>query len=590
MLKAWEKEKGRSFVRNRSLNRSGKVGRPSKRGKTLAMFDCETDPFTYDNDDFPRPFVVGLYFDKKFIHFWGDDCITQFVNFLEDTAHEFELFAHNGGKFDFLFLTDYLSGKLQVVGSRILKANLGRHTLIDSYGIMPFPLSAYKKDDFDYSKMERPVRETHKTEILHYLKNDCVYLMDLVSTYRELFGNKLTVGGTAMAQIKKRHEFSHLGVARDADMRQFFFGGRVSTFRSGKLKGNWKVFDVNSMYPFVMKTFKFGCGIPGNKDSVYFDLTKRGDGTAFEPDDLFNGSLPYDFAVIDATSYAALPIRIKNRAGISSLQFPIGRHEFYASSFEIKAAQELGLLRVHSVSRMIGWTTKICFDTFVDDFYAYRMDAKAKGDDLRTLLFKYVLNSGYGKFAQNPDDFKEFQVLPTESEPDDSAWQIVASGPTANIWAKPAEAGSGTRYNVGIAAGITGAARAWLLRAIAVAKNPAYCDTDSIICEDLPIVADDKKLGAWKLEATGDTLSIAGKKMYALTKDGETVKSASKGARLDYLQIDSVSSGNTVDYRALAVRKSLSGAVTRLNRRVRNTAETSPPPQKDALCNQFSLV
>jgi hypothetical protein len=57
-----------------------------------------------------------------------------------------------------------------------------------------------------------------------------------------------------------------------------------------------------------------------------------------------------------------------------------------------------------------------------------------------------------------------------------------------------------------------------LLEAIQHAKRPIYCDTDSLICEDLRlsdrIALDDSALGAWHLEDTSHRVLIAGKKAY----------------------------------------------------------------------------
>ena len=74
------------------------------------------------------------------------------------------------------------------------------------------------------------------------------------------------------------------------------------------------------------------------------------------------------------------------------------------------------------------------------------------------------------------------------------------------------------RYeDVAIAASITSAARAVLMRALHHAVRPIYCDTDSIICESMGEGADiGSELGQWKLEHEGIyKIAVAAKKVYA---------------------------------------------------------------------------
>jgi len=181
------------------------------------------------------------------------------------------------------------------------------------------------------------------------------------------------------------------------------------------------------------------------------------------------------------------------------------------------------------------------------------------------------MNSAYGKFAQNPDGFKDWCIVDNEALPMpwlpehefDNGW-IIYSRPTT----KPH---SIFRYNVMTAASITGAARAMLLRGLHGAVNPIYCDTDSIICESLDGDLDEYRLGAWKQEACGDRVAIAGKKLYAVTNKGELVKHACKGVRITPSQIFDVAEGSEVLYENMAPTFSLTKKTKFIKRRVRAT-------------------
>jgi hypothetical protein len=103
---------------------------------------------------------------------------------------------------------------------------------------------------------------------------------------------------------------------------------------------------------------------------------------------------------------------------------------------------------------------------------------------------------------------------------------------------------------VAIAASITAAARAVLLEGLHNATRPVYCDTDSIICENLTGVRlHPTELGAWDLEKSGDGISIAGRKLYALHQGTSYSKIASKGVRATGEEIARIAKGEILEFR-----------------------------------------
>lgn len=107
-----------------------------------------------------------------------------------------------------------------------------------------------------------------------------------------------------------------------------------------------------------------------------------------------------------------------------------------------------------------------------------------------------------------------------------------------------------------------------LLEALAISKNPVYCDTDSIICTDYFGDIDASRLGAWKNEGEADSLFIAGKKLYAAFLDGECVKLASKGARLTPSDVVSICRGGEVEWSNDAPSFSLSRETNFVRRKI----------------------
>lgn len=514
--------------------------------RPIYTIDLETDPFLYDR--VPEPFAAGLFTGTKFIYTWGKSCIAQMERELEQLEPGI-IYAHNGGKFDFHYLLDWAEGDCKVINNRIvtMPTKMG-HELRDSYAILPTPLAKFgtdAKDEIDYAKLEKPVRNKNKPEIIRYLKKDCVSLWHYVASFIEEFGVKLTIGGTAMGQLRKFHDFESLEKVTDFMLRDYYFGGRVQCFEKGVATGDFKVYDVNSMYPFAMKNFLHPLDMPTS------DGKRVSKNTAF--------------LMVEGVNYGAFCKRDKN----GSLRFDIGEGVFCITIHEWEQALALDLFKPKRIHETVNFASQGTFADFVDHFFSRRQRAQANNDDARTLFYKLVLNSAYGKFAQNPLDFKDYQIIPCNRiipigwEVEmiwEGKWFLISHPSKARIY-----------YNVATAASITGAARSLMMKAIHTSKRPMYCDTDSLICEDLPGVEKSKQLGAWKFEGEGNRLAIAGKKMYALFDGNKCVKSASKGVKISPEEIEEIANGGEVYWQNIAPAFSIKRATKFIARTVRMT-------------------
>ncbi len=475
--------------------------RPPKR--TLAVIDLETDPFRHGRE--PMPFAAGYYNGQTYMQFWGDDCVAKLIDYLLHGCPPHIIYAHNGGKFDYWYMAHAISAPIKFIDTRLVKARLGQHELRDSYKILPIPLSAYRKDKIDYAVMERSEREKNRVMISDYLRSDCVYLYELIARFREQFGDVLTIGGAAMREIVHRYNLPKLNATADAMFRPYFHGGRCEAFEIGKLRpkrGNWKIYDVNSMYPAVMAAKQHPVDQP---DYVSNKLPRSG----------------FYLATIDATSKGALPFRTKQ-----GLSFPHSRAVFNTTSHEIIAAKKLGLLEIHKVLQCYVWNNTTTFDQFVDFFMRQKIDAENSGDKAGRIFAKLLMNNAYGKFAQNPERFKDFELFINVEKCEAAGYTFAGTLADRVIGSRPAASAEHGCHKVATPASITGAARATLLHALHGARRAIYCDTDSIICEALgsEIKIDSAKLGAWKCEAVADTLYIAAKKIYAAAHKGSFYK------------------------------------------------------------------
>jgi hypothetical protein len=261
------------------------------------------------------------------------------------------------------------------------------------------------------------------------------------------------------------------------------------------------------------------------------------------------------------------------------LSFSKAMREFFTTSHEMQAGIELGLIRVDEIFSIRVPCSFTKFDKYVDKYIVEKIEGKREGNKTKEIFAKLLLNSSYGKFATNPENFKEWFFVDT-SEPESVAefetWRVGKGAELQQdfgrfeIWNAQAEVKENSYFDVATAASIAGASRAVLMRAISLAKNPLYCDTDSLICESLegvPIHPTD--LGAWKLEETADTVLIAGKKLYACLYQGETVKLASKGAKLNADEIRRLCLGDVVRWDSQAPNFKFDGSTKYVSRNIR---------------------
>lgn len=547
--------------------------------KIIAICDTETDPF--EHGVIVKPFALGFFDGNAYVDFVNEDpskLCDEFFAFLDAekaSGNEYIIYAHNGGKFDFHFFMDRLTidQKPLIMGSRMVQIWFGGHEFRDSYSIIPEPLSAYKKDEIDYMLFKPGIRQKHMKAIRDYMKADCLYAYDLIKGFHDMLGDKLTIASAALPMLNSFHGFERMTSDQmDATFRRFYYGGRNQCFEQGLLRphgygSTWKVYDRNSMYPAVMKDELHPISI---KFEVQREVTDE-----------------TDFICVDGWNDGALPVRAEN----GGLDFTCKYGTFYTTIHELRAGLDTGTFRINRVRHAYAFDRKSSFGGFVDHFYGIRLEAKARGDAIASLIYKRVLNSSYGKFALNPRFFKQW-AFTLGDEPGDmqsaanpNGWVYDSHLGKTYIWSKPQARQRGF-YNVATAASITGAARANLLRSLAVADRPVYCDTDSIICEGFHGDIDPDRLGGWKLEAEGTLAGIAGKKLYTLIDERDysgggmerlasatraPVKLASKGVRLDAAQVLDVCRGQTISYVNPVPVFKMGRPTTFITRRIRKT-------------------
>ena len=570
--------------------------------RKIATCDCETPPFL--NGRIGRPFVWGYYDGTQFLHFTDS---REFFDFV--CTQRVIVYAHNGGKFDFMYLLQFFPEdneiKAQIINGRIVAVKIGECELVDSFAAVPQSLGSIKKDEIEYWKMEELHREKYWDEIISYLKGDCVYLHELMTAYRLAAGTKKTIASNAITHAKKLGiEPGKTNFRFDTLYRPFYFGGRTECFKPGSWD-NIDVFDIRSSYPKAMQEMH-PTGNSFKWVSEFGDMSRE--------------EIQRGFIVLECFADGCFPLRTK---GTEGLKFPIEKNTYNVTGWEYIAAKDLGLISDEKILSVRYTDESITFLDYVQHWYEYKNRYNKKVDPINYTIGKIMMNSLYGKLAQDASKYSDYKIVPNGAplpcnspHPDkngkckicefsemDHGWTFFTKfeGKTFHrrdsLWkhqyrfgieweAKP------LYKNVATGASITGYARAALLRAIHSVgrEHVIYCDTDSLVVTqfaDTSLLSQTDKIGDWEREIHRAPVGhFGGKKLYAIdinatakctceARNGSCKrhKVVTKGARLTYKEVVQIVNGEEILYKPAAPSFSLANGINFTDRRIRKTSQ-----------------
>lgn len=508
--------------------------------RPIWTLDCETDPFKAGR--VPEPFLWGIY-EGEAGHYHEFETAAEVAEFLADK--DVLVYAHNGGKFDYHYLKDYIEPdeQIMVIAGRLARFKIGLAELRDSLNLFSQTrLADFSKMEFDYANMEKSERnKPHiRAKIREYLKSDCVNLYNLVRGFVDNYGLHLTQAGAAMKYWAKNYGKPAPKSTRTDYQKfsPFYYGGRVQCFRAGVGAVPFKIVDINSAYPYAMLHDH-----PYSVDTVTLENLPK-------PENI--GPCMVE---LEATAKGCFPIRVDDW----SLYFPDDERairRYYVTGWELLAALETDTVKVHRIIAVHMPTETVSFKGYVQHFYEKRKQAKAAGDKAQDIFAKIFLNALYGKFAANPTKYEEYVLATPERF---TQWQLDGFIPSHQwgarlLMQRPLPEERHRFYNVATGASITGFVRAHLWKSLNACSGLIYCDTDSIAAQDVSRLSLGNELGQWKVEADCDEYAIAGKKLYAFHKVGESRdddsgwKCASKGVKLSAKEIRQAARGDVVRF------------------------------------------
>lgn len=479
---------------------------------------------------FIDPFLLVFYDGSDFFVYKNEDCVKDFLKkFLKFKYRGRVVFSHNGGKFDVLsiyqtfvsdpYFYDRFSYQPLLQGSRIMSFKIKDDNghlweFRDSFSLLPRSLNklcqSFKPD---HVKLERPLYEfgVDPETWIRYCKNDCLSLYDILVKFNNVIRDVggcvgYTIASTSLKTFRRRFLKSELNTyfCFNEFFKRGYYGGRTEVFcmLAEETDNPFYVYDVNSMYPYVMKNFVYPVSKPIRVNVLDVDELKGKCGIAVAkivtPPDLYLPVLPF-------------------HREDGKLIFPLGSWEGLYEFSLLEKAVKLG----YDVKVKYAWEfdTAPLFKGFVDYFY----DLKNKSEGAEREIYKLLLNSLYGKFAEKSE---RSEII---TNPDEKLTGLYPFDTVFGYAVKKSKSFSSYHLPM-ISIRVTALAQLCLYKYFEKIQDRGgkvfYCDTDSIVT-DVRIDTSDR-LGGIKLETTFKRGIFLAPKTYYLDLFDETDGSNSK--------------------------------------------------------------
>jgi len=393
-----------------------------------------------------------------------------------------------------------------------------------------------------------------KDESIKYCKIDCLSLHEILTKFNTLIFNEFKVNINfvftlpALASRIYKSQFMHknsiyqiLGGVEN-DIRNSYTGGAVDVYIPHNRKESFFskffrklfVYDVNSLYPFVMANTPMPVGLPvaftGNIRHVEAD------------------AFGFFYCKITSPEFIEHPIlqrKIKTGDGLRTIA-GLGSWTGWIFSGEMDNAMKHGY--TFEILNGYQFNKGYIFKEYVEKMYNLRLQYE-KGHPMN-LIAKLLMNSLYGKFGMknqttivdifNTNDITENNIfndmLDTYGENINHCIQldnyvVTVRDSLISLFTNPEngeelDSYHGLDINIAVASAITSGARMWMSL---LKNNPLfklyYSDTDSAVTDrPLPSHMVGPELGKFKLEHVVDRAVFIAPKVYGLiTTDGQEI-------------------------------------------------------------------
>lgn len=397
--------------------------------KCTADFETTTDP----NDC--RVWAWGVYDIMNLDFFTYGNSIESFFEFAQTSEYKDYYFQNLRFDGEFLLVwlfengyrhvikkededtktfTTLISDKGQFYSIKVIFERKGKKkksiTIYDSLKILPFSVEQVakafglpvQKQELDYTTF-RPVGHMLTEKEISYLRADVEIMARALNVLFNQGLTKMTQGANALHDYKemtgkKNFERWFPTPDYDADVRQSYKGGY--TFLQNRYKEidlfNGLVFDVNSLYPWVMHD----CPLPYGEPIFFYGQYKE--------DKLYNLYVQMFTCQFDLKKDHIPTIQLKNNLAFIPTQYveSSGYEEVTLCLTSVDLELFFEHYDVYNIVYHSGWkfkSTTGLFTDYIDKWVEVKNEStRTKNKAMRTLA-KLMLNALYGKFALNPN-------------------------------------------------------------------------------------------------------------------------------------------------------------------------------------------
>lgn len=489
--------------------------RPGKQINDIMIDTYFSEDYSIIMDSFEEKSTKVLY-----------DLVLRILTIVRQEKSTKTIYFHNFSRYDGILLLKHLACHHK---SYKLKPLLRNHRLYelavysgkkmlfrfrDSLNLLPGKLSTLAnnlcpglgpKGSIPHDELTLSNLASMKKVLLDYMKQDILLLGGVMQKAQEIYWklymldieSKITLSSLALSIFRmKYYDASNWPIHipnknEDSFIRKAYYGGHTDTYKP--YGEDLYYYDVNSLYPFVMKEFPMPGGVP----VWHRNLEDK------ELDSML-GFIEAYVVCPKTIKKPFLPYRDKN-----TLIFPTGEFVGVYYSEELKYARGLGYTVV-PISGYLFERMESPFD-FVSSLFKSRLEARISGNEAFAFVYKSLMNSLYGRFGINPKstttevcDEARYKHLIRHSE------LIFGEKLRENTYvvAYHSNTGTGSDYwnppknsAVQLAAAITASARIYMYPYIS-REDSYYTDTDSVVLgQPLPEeMISSSVLGKFKLE------------------------------------------------------------------------------------------
>lgn len=353
------------------------------------MENSNNSTFYFHNLKFDAIFIISWLFQHGFKHVTNKD---------DEKSKTFTTLISDKGQFYSIKIIFYNNGKKK----KMVK-------IYDSLKVLPFSVAEIAKAfglpinklEIDYKKF-RPVGHVLTPKEILYLRNDVQIVANALNTLFSQGLTKMTQASNAFSDykdvvgelnFKSWFPMPHY----DSDVRQCYRGGftYVNPIYKGKDIKTGLVFDVNSLYPWVMRD----CPLPYD-EPIFFN-------GKYEQDELYPLYVQMLTCQFEIKKDHIPTIQLKNNLAFMPTEYitDSGDEEVTMCLTSVDLDLFLKHYEVYDIQYHSGWKFKSAtglFTDYIDKWTQVKIEATETGNKGMRTLSKLMLNALYGKFALNP--------------------------------------------------------------------------------------------------------------------------------------------------------------------------------------------